>query len=76
MPLEPCGLFAWLRQELAAFHVPLRRNVDRDHVDFVARTSLGFGFDHHTLDTHESVGPPLAYMLARRTSFLKRSKLG
>jgi hypothetical protein len=45
-------------------------------MDFVAKTALGFGFDFHRLDTHESVGPPLAYLLARRTSFLKRSKIG
>jgi uncharacterized protein (DUF58 family) len=46
------------------------------HMEFVAKTALGFGFDFHRLDTHESVGPPLAYLLARRTSFLKRSKVG
>jgi hypothetical protein len=48
----------------------------KDHVDFIARTALGFGFDYHRLDTHTSVGPPLAYLLARRSAFVKRSKVG
>ncbi|MBT8486850.1 MAG: DUF58 domain-containing protein [Phycisphaerales bacterium] len=46
------------------------------HLSAVARTALGFGFDYHRVDTHESVGPPLAYLLARRSAFLKRSKAG
>jgi len=45
------------------------------HLDVVTRTALGFGFDHHRVDTHESVGPPLAYLLARRSAFAKRSKM-
>ena len=46
------------------------------HNAAVARTARSFGFDVLRLDTHESVGPPLAYMLARRNAFLKRSKVG
>lgn len=46
------------------------------HLDLLAKTALGFGFDYQRVDTHESVGPPLAYLLARRTAFLKRSKVG
>ncbi len=46
------------------------------HVDEVGRIALGFGFDYHRLDTHESVGPALAYMLARRNVHIKRSKAG
>jgi uncharacterized protein (DUF58 family) len=46
------------------------------HLDFIAKTTMGFGFDYQRVDTHESVGPPLAYLLARRTAFLKRSKVG
>lgn len=45
------------------------------HLDAVARIGLSFGFDYHRLDTHESVGPPLAYLLARRAAFAKRSKM-
>jgi uncharacterized protein (DUF58 family) len=48
----------------------------RRHIDTVAKAALGFGFDHHWVDSHESVGPPLAYVLARRNAFLKRSKMG
>ncbi len=46
------------------------------HLDLVAKTALGFGFDYHRLDTHESVGPALAYLLARRNARIKRSKVG
>lgn len=46
------------------------------HNATVARAARNFGFDVLQLDTHESVGPPLAYMLARRNAFLKRSKVG
>jgi uncharacterized protein (DUF58 family) len=48
----------------------------RDHLDYVSKAALGFGFDYQRLDTHESVGPPLAYLLARRSALLKRSKAG
>ena len=47
------------------------------HLDFLAKTALGFGFDYQRVDTHESVGPPLAHLLSRRGSLLKkRSKVG
>jgi len=46
------------------------------HLDLVAKTALSFGFDYHRLDTHESVGPALAYLLARRNARIKRSKVG
>ena len=46
------------------------------HNKTIANTALGFGFDYHRLDTHESVGPALTYLLARRNSFIKRSKVG
>ena len=48
----------------------------REHLAYVSKTALSFGFDYHRLDTHESVGPPLAYLLARRSAFIKRSKAG
>jgi uncharacterized protein (DUF58 family) len=46
------------------------------HLDDVARITRGFGFDYQRVDTHDSVGPPLAYLLARRGAILKRSKVG
>ncbi len=48
----------------------------RTHLDSVAKSALGFGFDYHRLDTHESVGPALSYLMARRAAFAKRSKVG
>ncbi|MCA9291765.1 MAG: DUF58 domain-containing protein [Phycisphaerales bacterium] len=44
------------------------------HVDGIATTARGFGFDYERLDTHESVGPALSHLLARRNAFIKRSK--
>ncbi len=46
------------------------------HMHEVSRIALSFGFDHHRLDTHESVGPALAFLLARRNIHIKRSKVG
>ena len=46
------------------------------HLELVAKTAMSFGFDYHRLDTHESVGPALAYLLARRNARIKRSKVG
>ncbi|MHC5001731.1 MAG: DUF58 domain-containing protein, partial [Planctomycetota bacterium] len=46
------------------------------HRDAVARAALGFGFDFHSVSTHESVGPPLGYLMARRSAYIKRSKMG
>ena len=47
-----------------------------NHIDAVSRIALGFGFDYHRLDTHESVGPALTHLLARRNVQSKRSKAG
>lgn len=44
------------------------------HNDAIAKAALGFGFDYHRMDTHESVGPALSYLLARRNAFAKRSR--
>jgi len=44
----------------------------RQHNDRIAKAALGFGFDYHRLDTHESVGPALSYLLARRNAFIKK----
>ena len=46
------------------------------HINEVSRIALSFGFDHHCLDTHEPVGPALAFLLARRNLHIKRSKVG
>jgi uncharacterized protein (DUF58 family) len=46
------------------------------HVDAIAKAALSFGFDYLRLDSHESVGPALSYLLARRNAQIKRSKIG
>lgn len=46
------------------------------HMDAIAKAAMGFGFDYLRLDTHESVGPALSYLLARRNAHIKRSKIG
>ena len=46
------------------------------HLEVVSKTALGFGFDYHRLDTHESIGPVLASLLGRRNAQIKRSKVG
>ncbi len=46
------------------------------HNKAISKSALGFGFDYHRLNTHESVGPALTYVLARRNAFIKRSKVG
>lgn len=48
----------------------------REHCSYLARVATGFGYDCHRIDTHDSVGPALAYLLARRSVILKRSKVG
>ncbi|MGI9015250.1 MAG: DUF58 domain-containing protein [Phycisphaerales bacterium] len=42
-------------------------------LEYIARS---FGFDYGRLDTHESVGPALSHLLARRNAYIKRSKVG
>jgi len=46
----------------------------RRHLDEVRRTARGFGFDHLLLDTHASVGPALALLLARRSAMLRSGR--
>jgi len=46
------------------------------HMAATAKAALSFGFDYLRLDTHESVGPALSYLLARRNAQIKRSKIG
>ena len=46
------------------------------HNDALGKAAIGFGFDYIRMDTHESVGPALSYLLARRNAQIKRSKSG
>jgi len=46
------------------------------HLEKVSHDARSFGFDALRIDTHDSVGPPLAYVLARRAAILKRSSVG
>ena len=46
------------------------------HLEQINKIALGFGFDYQRLDTHESVGPAFAYLLARRQLHIKRNKVG
>lgn len=46
------------------------------HNDALSKAAIGFGFDYIRMDTHESVGPALSYLLARRNAQIKRSKSG
>jgi len=41
------------------------------HQEEIRSLLTGFGFDHHLLDSHEPVGPALARVAARRSSWLK-----
>jgi uncharacterized protein (DUF58 family) len=45
------------------------------HLERIDHDAWSFGFDSLRIDTHDSVGPPLAYVLARRSAMLKQSKL-
>ena len=45
------------------------------HLHEVSRIALSFGFDYHSMATHEPVGPALAFVLARRNVHIKRSKV-
>jgi len=46
------------------------------HIGALKKIALGFGFDYQRLNTHESVGAALAYLMARRNVHIKRSKSG
>ncbi len=46
--------------------------VMREHIEQLATTTRAFGADFFTVDTHESVGPALAALLDRRTSYAGR----
>jgi uncharacterized protein (DUF58 family) len=48
----------------------------RAHVEAIERAAQALGFDYLRADTHEAIGPPLAFMLARRSAALKGSSVG
>lgn len=47
-----------------------------DHLESVRKSAMGFGYDYLRLDTHQSVGPPLSFLLGRRSAVIKRSSVG
>jgi uncharacterized protein (DUF58 family) len=40
--------------------------------DEISQILSGFSFDFHTMDSHDQVGPALAYLVARRSAWLRR----
>ena len=47
----------------------------RSHLDKVQSLATSFGFDYQRIDSHSSVGPALAYLLAQRQIFSRRSSV-
>jgi len=45
------------------------------HLDAIAAAARSLAFDYCRVDTHDSVAPPLAHVLAQRSAFLRRRKL-
>lgn len=52
------------------------RQVAEEHIARLDKLARSFGFDHHLVNTHDWLGPPLAAYLARRNAQIKRSKYG
>ena len=46
------------------------------HVEHISSTCTQFGYDHLLMNSHESVGPALGRLLARRTIWQKRHRAG
>jgi len=46
----------------------------RGRLDELSKTARAFGFDYQRLDSHESIGPPLAALLARRNALARGSR--
>ncbi|MAT80108.1 MAG: hypothetical protein CMJ29_01715 [Phycisphaerae bacterium] len=46
------------------------------HIDEISSICTQFGYDHLLMNTHDSVGPAVARLLARRSMWLKRHKAG
>ena len=47
-----------------------------EHIAKIKSSTRGFGFDLEQLDSHLSVGPPLAKLFARRVAFSRRTARG
>jgi uncharacterized protein (DUF58 family) len=48
----------------------------RAHLEELAQVARSFGFDYQRMDSHESVGPTLAALLARRNALARGSRAG
>ncbi len=48
----------------------------RAHLDNLAKVARSFGFDYQRMDSHESVGPALSALLARRDAMARGSRTG
>jgi hypothetical protein len=46
------------------------------HQAEIQSIARGFGFDFEQINTHESVGPPLARLFARRIAIARRNSRG
>jgi hypothetical protein len=44
----------------------------RAHLDAIDRITRGFGYDSIRVDTHESIGPAISALLARREASVSR----
>ncbi|MBL9120800.1 MAG: DUF58 domain-containing protein [Phycisphaerae bacterium] len=48
----------------------------RDHLESIVKVCRAFGFDYQRMDSHESVGPALAAVLARRNALARGGRAG
>ena len=48
----------------------------REHLESIAKVCRAFGFDYQRMDSHESVGPTLAALLARRDALARGGRAG
>jgi hypothetical protein len=48
----------------------------REHLEEIARVARSFGFEYQRMDSHESVGPTLAALLARRDAMARGGRSG
>ena len=48
----------------------------RDHLDKISQSCNQFGYDHLVMNSHNSVGPALGKLLARRSLWQKRRRSG
>jgi uncharacterized protein (DUF58 family) len=48
----------------------------REHLEAIEKMARGIGFDYQRMDSHESTGPVLAGLFARRDAISRRSRTG